>query len=183
MSRAGTIAAVAAGRLLPVIVLTDDASAAPLAEALVAWKAIGGRARAQEVNRRLARYVDVMIGNEEDFTASLGFEIADTGADLTTLESSQLPGDDRRGHCRVPDFSVVATTLRTVRSATVNDWGAIAWSAPTGYVKATHRPALEIFDRVGRRRQLRLRTSATPSSPARISAKRWNMARPTVRSP
>ena len=39
------------------------------------WKAIGGKPRAQEVNRRLARYVDVMIGNEEDFTACLGFEV------------------------------------------------------------------------------------------------------------
>ena len=44
---------------------------------------------------------------------------------------------------------MVATTLRAVRSATVNDWGAIAWSARTGFVEATHRPGLEILDRVG----------------------------------
>src|SRR5690242_6186307 len=50
------------------------------------WKAIGGKARAQEVNRRLARYVDVMIGNEEDFTASLGFAVPDTDESLSTLE-------------------------------------------------------------------------------------------------
>ena len=37
------------------------------------WKSIGGIQKAQEVNRRLARYVDVMIGNEEDFTAQPGF--------------------------------------------------------------------------------------------------------------
>ena len=47
------------------------------------------------------------------------------------------------------NFAVIATTLRTVRSATVNDWGAIAWSVQSGLVKATERPALEILDRVG----------------------------------
>jgi 2-dehydro-3-deoxygluconokinase len=48
-----------------------------------------------------------------------------------------------------PNFAVIATTMRTVRTATVNDWGAIAWSADTGVVQATHRPGLEILDRVG----------------------------------
>lgn len=32
------------------------------------WKAIGGVERARSVNREIAKYVDVMIGNEEDFT-------------------------------------------------------------------------------------------------------------------
>jgi 2-dehydro-3-deoxygluconokinase len=44
---------------------------------------------------------------------------------------------------------VIATTLRTVRTATVNDWAAIAWSRETGFVEATPRPGLEILDRVG----------------------------------
>src|SRR5678816_3572684 len=39
------------------------------------WKSIGGQQRAQEVNRDLAPLVDVMLGNEEDFTAALGFEV------------------------------------------------------------------------------------------------------------
>jgi 2-dehydro-3-deoxygluconokinase len=113
------------------------------------WKAIGGKARAQEVNQRLAGYVDVMIGNEEDFTASLGFEVAGTGADLTSLDAANFQAMIGEATSAYPNFSVVATTLRTVRSATVNDWGAVAWSAPTGFVEATHRPGLEIFDRVG----------------------------------
>jgi 2-dehydro-3-deoxygluconokinase len=113
------------------------------------WKDIGGKARAQEVNQRLARYVDVMIGNEEDFTASLGFEVAATGADLTTLDPANFRTMIGEASAAYPNFSVIATTLRAVRSATVNDWGAVAWSAQTGFVEATHRPALEIFDRVG----------------------------------
>src|SRR5436853_2557853 len=43
------------------------------------WKSIGGQKSAQEVNKQIAKYVDVMIGNEEDFTACLGFHVE--GAD------------------------------------------------------------------------------------------------------
>jgi 2-dehydro-3-deoxygluconokinase len=113
------------------------------------WKAIGGRQRAQEVNQRLARYVDVMIGNEEDFTACLGIEVPDTAEDLSSLEAANFQKMITEAAAAYPNFAVVATTLRGVRTATVNDWGAIAWSPATGFVEATHRPGLEVFDRVG----------------------------------
>lgn len=113
------------------------------------WKAIGGKARAQAVNQRLARYVDVMIGNEEDFTASLGLAVPDTADDLTALDSANFKAMIGEAVATYPNFGVVATTLRGVISATVNDWGAIAWSAASGFVESTHRPGLEIFDRVG----------------------------------
>jgi 2-dehydro-3-deoxygluconokinase len=130
------------------------------------WKAIGGHERAQEVNRRLARYVDVMIGNEEDFTASLGFAVPDTSEDLSELEVANFQRMIDEVTKEYANFKVVATTLRTVRSATVNDWGAIAWAATAlgrgaasdapsqscrsgAFVAATHRPGLEILDRVG----------------------------------
>ncbi|MCW6005414.1 sugar kinase [Micromonospora sp. CPCC 205371] len=112
------------------------------------WKAIGGKERAQEVNRRLARYVDVMIGNEEDFTASLGFEVPDTDESLSELEIANFRRMIEEVTKEYSNFKVVATTLRTVRSATVNDWGAIAW-ADGVFAEATHRPNLEILDRVG----------------------------------
>ena len=113
------------------------------------WKANGGQARAQEVNRRLARYVDVMIGNEEDFTASLGFAVPDTAEDLSELDAANFRRMIEEVTKEYGNFQVVATTLRTVRSATINDWGAIAWSAAEGFVTATHRRGLEILDRVG----------------------------------
>jgi 2-dehydro-3-deoxygluconokinase len=113
------------------------------------WQAIGGQERAQEVNRRLARYVDVMIGNEEDFTASLGFAVPDTDESLASLETENFQRMITDVTKDFDNFGVVATTLRTVRTATVNDWGAIAWSEHTGFVTATHRPGLEILDRVG----------------------------------
>ncbi|HWB36031.1 MAG TPA: sugar kinase [Rugosimonospora sp.] len=113
------------------------------------WKGIGGRTKAQEVNRRLARLVDVMIGNEEDFTASLGFEVPDTGENLDDLDAANFRRMIDNVTREFDNFRVVATTLRTVRTATVNDWGAIAWSPETGFVDATLRPGLEILDRVG----------------------------------
>ncbi len=113
------------------------------------WKAIGGQAKAQEVNREIAPFIDVMIGNEEDFTASLGFEVQGVDADLASLQVEGFRAMIAAAVAEFANFQVVATTLRTVRTATVNDWGALAWSADEGLVQATERPGLEILDRVG----------------------------------
>ncbi len=113
------------------------------------WKAIGGQAKAQEVNRKIAKYIDVMIGNEEDFTASLGFEVEGVDENLSALEVNTFAAMIEKAAAEYPNFKVIGTTLRTVRSAGINDWGAIAWSRSTGVVQATHRERLEILDRVG----------------------------------
>jgi 2-dehydro-3-deoxygluconokinase len=113
------------------------------------WQAIGGVDRAREVNRRLAPHIDVMIGNEEDFTACLGLEVEGADPNLTELDSASFRSMIERACASFPNFRVIATTLRAVRSATVNDWGAIAWSREGGFVEASPRPALEVLDRVG----------------------------------
>jgi len=113
------------------------------------WKAIGGKARAQEVNRALAHQVDVMVGNEEDFTACLGYEVAGANEQLTGLDPSGFSSMISEVVRDYPNIAVAATTLREVHTATVNDWGAVAWSADSGFVEATHRERLEILDRVG----------------------------------
>jgi len=112
------------------------------------WKAIGGQKKAQEVNRRLAKYVDVMIGNEEDFTASLGFEVKGADENLSNLDHAgyiSMIGEAVKAY---PNFKVVATTLRTVKTATVNSWGALCYYQGL-FHEASHREDLEIFDRVG----------------------------------
>ncbi|MCD4557531.1 sugar kinase [Schaalia sp. lx-100] len=113
------------------------------------WKGIGGIEKAQEVNRELARYVDVMIGNEEDFTASLGFEVEGANENLTNLEIDSFKAMINQVSKAYPNFQVIATTLRQVHTATINDWGAIAWDRETGFAQATQRNGLEILDRVG----------------------------------
>lgn len=112
------------------------------------WSAIGGIQKAQEVNKEIARYVDVMIGNEEDFTACLGFEIEgnDTGLRQLNLDGyKKMVSEAAREY---PNFKAVATTLRTVKTATVNDWSAICWADGEIY-KAKDYNDLEIMDRVG----------------------------------
>ena len=113
------------------------------------WKGIGGIEKAREVNRELAQYVDVMIGNEEDFTASLGFEVEGTDENLTNLQIDSFKAMINQVQAAYPNFQVIATTLRQVQTATVNDWGAIAWDRETGFAQATQRDGLEILDRVG----------------------------------
>ena len=112
------------------------------------WEAIGGKAKAQEVNRSLAPFIDVMIGNEEDFTAALGFQVEgldDSHSQLDPRNFQKMIGGVVR---EFPNLSVVATTLRNAKTATLNDWGAIAFSAGT-FHQAPVRENLEIFDRVG----------------------------------
>ena len=112
------------------------------------WSAIGGKEKAQEVNKEIAKYVDVMIGNEEDFTACLGFEIEGNDADLKTLNLDGYKKMINEAAKTYPNFKVVATTLRTVKTATVNDWSAICWADGEIY-KASQYDNLEILDRVG----------------------------------
>jgi len=112
------------------------------------WSAIGGKEKAQEVNKEIARYVDVMIGNEEDFTACLGFEIEGNDENLKTLNLDgykKMIGEAAKVY---PNFKAVATTLRTVKTATVNDWSALCWAGGEIY-KAKQYDNLEIMDRVG----------------------------------
>ncbi len=90
-----------------------------------------------------------MLGNEEDFTACLGLEIEGVDDNLTELDTGSFRTMIEAAAAEFPNFTVVATTLRAVRSATVNDWSAIAWSRAHGFAEATPRPGLEILDRVG----------------------------------
>jgi len=112
------------------------------------WKAIGGQEKAQEVNKEIANHVDVMIGNEEDFTACLGFEVEGVDEKLSKLDVTGFKKMIKKAVKTYPNFQVVATTLRGVKTATVNDWGAICWHDGKFY-EAVHRPDLEILDRVG----------------------------------
>jgi 2-dehydro-3-deoxygluconokinase len=112
------------------------------------WKAFGGKARAQEVNRLLAPLVDVMLGNEEDFTAALGLEVSGVDEHLTKLDVEGFRRMIERAVADFPNFKVVATTLRSAKTATLNDWGAFCY-ADGQFYQAPTRENLEIYDRVG----------------------------------
>jgi 2-dehydro-3-deoxygluconokinase len=111
------------------------------------WKSLGGKKQAQEVNRRVAPHVDVMLGNEEDFSAALGFEVPGMDEHHSAFEVAAFQQMISKVAKDYP-FQVVATTLRKARTATLNDWGAICYYDGK-FHQAKNRENLEIFDRVG----------------------------------
>ncbi|MGA8617777.1 MAG: sugar kinase [Candidatus Sulfotelmatobacter sp.] len=111
------------------------------------WKSFGGKKRAQEVNRRIAAYVDVMLGNEEDFSAALGYDVPGIDENLSCLDPEGFKQMIQQVVKDFP-FKVVATTLRKATTATRNDWGAICYSEGK-FFEAKHWENLEILDRVG----------------------------------
>lgn len=112
------------------------------------WRSIGGQERAIAVNRELAPLVDVMIGNEEDFTAALGFEVEGLDEQHSKLDVDNFRRMIEKAVAVFPNFKIVATTLRNAKTATINDWGAVCYVGGALY-RAPVRENLEILDRVG----------------------------------
>lgn len=141
-SAAVTIAAVKAAKKYGTIVSYD------LNYRPSMWKSIGGLLKAQSVNKEIAKYIDVMIGNEEDFTACLGFEIEGNDENLVKLNLDGYKKMMEMAAEAYPNFKVMATTLRSVKTATVNDWAAMCWA--NGEIFFSNKyDGLEIMDRVG----------------------------------
>jgi 2-dehydro-3-deoxygluconokinase len=111
------------------------------------WRSIGGQARAQEVNRGLMGSVDVLFGNEEDFSAALGFAVEGTDSGFDNLSTAGF----RRMIAKVmeafPNITAVATTLRTARTASRNGWGALCSFG--GELVEVQQTDIDIYDRVG----------------------------------
>jgi 2-dehydro-3-deoxygluconokinase len=112
------------------------------------WKPMGGQSRAQQINRQLAPLVDVMIGNEEDFTAALGFPVAGLDEGHSQLDRANFKNMVEKVVAEFPRLAVVAITLRQATTATRNHWGAFCYSDGRFY-EAVTRENLEIYDRVG----------------------------------
>jgi 2-dehydro-3-deoxygluconokinase len=112
------------------------------------WKTFGGKKRAVKVNRELVSHVDALLGNEEDFTAALGFEVEGVDENLSQLDVSNFQRMIERVLKEFPNLKIVATTLRNAKTATRNDWGAVCYYDGKLY-QAMTREDLEIFDRIG----------------------------------
>lgn len=112
------------------------------------WSAFGGLKKAQEVNKEIAKYVDVMIGNEEDFTACLGLNVEGNDENLKELNISGYEKMLQEATKIYPNWKLVATTLRTVKTATINDWKAICFCDGKVHMSKEFEN-LEILDRVG----------------------------------
>ena len=110
------------------------------------WNASGGHARALEVLSRIIKYVDVLVGNEEDLQKGLGI----AGPEVTSksaLASDAFLAMIDRVVSRHPQIKVLATTLREVHSTNRHTWSAVAWMSGHAYVAPTCE--LDVHDRVG----------------------------------
>ncbi len=112
------------------------------------WQAIGGRQKAAEVNRRLVSLSDVVFGNEEDFSAALGYPVPAGSSSFASLDRTAYASMMSEVSADFPDLKVIATSLREVRSASRNAWGGICW-ARGGAIEATESTEIEVLDRVG----------------------------------
>ncbi len=112
------------------------------------WSSNGGKEKAQAVNRALLLFADVLFGNEEDFTTALGYEVEGLDEAHSNLDPRFFQKMIEKLKRDFPGLSIVATTLRNAKTATRNDWGAIAHSDGRFY-EAPRRENLEIYDRVG----------------------------------
>jgi len=113
------------------------------------WQSVGGKGKAQEVNRGLASLVDVLIGNEEDFSVALGFSVPGVDENLSKLDTAGFRTMMQAVSQAFPNVSLIAVTLRSAHTASRNDWGAIASDGAGKFYEAATRKDLEIFDRVG----------------------------------
>ena len=111
------------------------------------WKSIGGKAKAQEVNRALVRKVDLLLGNEEDFSAMLGVAIKGVSDDFGELPIAGYEAMLREVAASYPNLKLIASTLRTANTASRNSWGAIALYQ--GNIIHVPQQDVDIFDRVG----------------------------------
>jgi 2-dehydro-3-deoxygluconokinase len=111
------------------------------------WRSVGGKVQARAVNRSLMPFVDVLFGNEEDFSAALGFELQNVDAQFSALPTGAFRAMIAEVVAAFPNIKTVATTLRTAHSASVNGWGAVCWHEGKFYEVAQRD--VEILDRVG----------------------------------
>jgi 2-dehydro-3-deoxygluconokinase len=112
------------------------------------WKSIGGKEKARQVNRTIAPFIDVMMGNEEDFTVSLGLDVPGLDEQISNLDPSNFKKMILEAVRQFPNFKAVTTSLRNAKTASINDWGAILYTEGK-FFEAPLRENLEIYDRVG----------------------------------
>lgn len=110
------------------------------------WNVWGGAERARSVIYRIMKYVDVLVGNEEDLQMGLGIPGPQVGSSIE-LDPGAFFGMIDNVVSEYPQIKIVATTLREVHTTNHHSWGAVAWIDGQTLVSPTCE--LDVFDRVG----------------------------------
>ncbi len=111
------------------------------------WQERGGFPAAQALNRRLAPFVDVMIGVLCDEPPSAA-PVPIGSEDLFAAEDAALRPLIERLTAEFPNLQTIAATLRRVHTASINDWGALCWHQGR-YYRSRNYPRFDILDRIG----------------------------------
>jgi len=104
--------------------------------------------KAIEVTKGVVPYIDVLIGNEEDFQKVLGFKVEGADENLKKLPVEGYKRMVKEVVSKYPHIKAVGTTLREVVSGLVNNWSAIMYYDGQFYESRRYEN-LEIEDRVG----------------------------------
>lgn len=110
------------------------------------WRAAGGQDRGVATLRRIAQYIDVLVGNEEDLQQGLGIKGPEVHA-ASSLDPSAFIAAIAQVRKEFPQIKIVATTLRAVHSTNRHTWGAVAWIDGQTYLAPVCE--LDVYDRVG----------------------------------
>jgi len=110
------------------------------------WNIWGGHERALSVIAKIAHYVDVLVGNEEDLQKGLGIPGPEVEK-KSKLDPAVFFGMIEAVVKKYPNVKIVATTLREVHHTNHHSWGAVAWVNGKTFVSPTCD--VNVLDRVG----------------------------------
>jgi 2-dehydro-3-deoxygluconokinase len=89
-----------------------------------------------------------LFGNEKNFTEALDIEVPRLDSKREQSATSREVGALEAVAAMFPDLRIIASTVRTVLSASRNDWGGVCW-ADGVVISNVVMPSLDILDRVG----------------------------------
>jgi len=104
--------------------------------------------RAKEVMKEVMPYVDVIIGNEEDFEKMLGIKAEGGTESYSDLDPESYKSVAQQVVKKYPNVQVVGTTLRHVKTALLNDWQTVMLYKDKFYSSRKYEN-LEVWDRTG----------------------------------
>ncbi len=104
--------------------------------------------QAQAAMAKAMPYIDVLIGNEEDFETMLGIKADETTHTYSKLDPMNYKAVAEKVCAKYPNVKTVGTTLREVKTATLNDWRTVAYHNGEYFVSRKYEN-LEIYDRTG----------------------------------
>jgi 2-dehydro-3-deoxygluconokinase len=104
--------------------------------------------KAQSATKQFMPYIQVLIGNEEDFEKVLGLKAKGTTEEYNELDPESYKEVARRAVELYPNVQKVGTTLRVAKTGLLNDWRTLLYDGEEFYLSRIYEN-LEIVDRVG----------------------------------